>query len=913
MGVPPRWWSAAERKLSDTRKAEEYFRKLLNLHPNPKNLLSYLNERRFILLLEILEGSQCLRNFLFRHPEEFERVIPGLWYVSKEKKEYLSELTSMVSDGDTDEKFSEKLAYYRHRELMRIFAKEILGTAKIEDILREYSFLPDAMLELSYRRALGLVEERYGKPGKVSGVVIALGKYGSEELNYYSDIDLLFIHSEDGGNEFFSQVFKKTVALMSAQTPEGKPYEVDLGLRPFGKTGPISMSLRSAELYYESYGRIWERFALLRARPVAGDVELGERFMREVVTPFVYAPSDYRLVEEIKLMKKRIEAFSRKGILTGYDVKSGEGGIREVEFTVQSLIILLGNKSKFLRERNTFRGIWKLNRKGVFSDEEALFLERAYSFLRKLEHRIQLKRCVQTQKMDEGDVPFLSKALGLSESAFLRELESVRSCVREVFTGLVPGRREREMEPIQIALMTEDTDFGSYLLKERGFKNPRSSFTLLINCAGISDKERERFLDIVPRVVELAESSSEPDETLRNFEKFFLNPTGRKVVLSEPKEDFLGGLFRVFSLSPALSSLISKNPDLVEDVLTLYRRYPDPEELEEEFERWKRSLDLSPENLFRRFKKVWEIRIGLVYLMGRRGDENLRSLFKALSLLAEFLLHRLWEEVSLGSERAVLYSLGKLGSRELSFGSDLDLVFCSSAPSENINKKARALVRFITTHTSEGYLYDVDFRLRPMGSMGELVPALDFYRKYLRENARTWERLAWTRARFITGEDELRESLEKEIEGFLFGGPWGERERREVCEMRLKLQDLAKRDRGVVDIKFGIGGMLDGEFLVQYLLIKEGIRERSIIDGFERLKTLYPSLGDAFNAFMFLRLVETHLRLIKERASSVLDSRTMPKVALSLGMDEGEFEEELKKNMKSLREVFLEFIGDLPA
>lgn len=930
MSIPSSWWNAAERKLYNLNETKEHFEKLLRLHPNPQSLLEYLNERRFVLLLEILEQSECLRNFLFRHPEDFERTIPNLWYVFKDKEDYLRELSDLVSKSMSDEAFSEKLTYYRHRELLRILSKDILGAVKPEDILREYSYLPDAMLEVSYERAFEEMRQKIGEPltedGSVaSAVVIGLGKLGSEELNFYSDIDLIFLHSDDRGragkktlNEFFAEVFKKVYKLMTTQTPEGKPYEVDLDLRPFGKTGPISMSLRSAELYYESYGRVWERFALLRARPIAGDMELGGRFMKEVVKPFVYSSADYKLVEEIKHMKQRIEAEAKKKFLKGYNVKTGEGGIREIEFTVQSLVILLGSKSPFVRERNTFRAVWKLNQKGVFSDEEALFLERAYTFLRRLEHRIQLRKCVQTQTLREEDVPFLSKAMGYgSEEEFLRELEEVRGGVKNIFESLIPERKEEELAPIQIALITEDTDYGEYLLKEMNFRSPKQSFTLLMGYfygkegMKLSDRDREKLLNLIPRIIDLSSRSHDPDETLKNFDKFFSNPTGRKVILSDPKEDFLKDLFNVFSLSSTLSSLISKNPDLVEDVLTLYRDYPTEERLEEEFLKYEETLNLSMENLFRRFKKVWEIRIGLVYLMGGRSYENLISLFKSLSLLADFLLKKLWEKLTLLHDPAFLYSLGKLGSREMSFGSDLDLVFGvgDQEKKEEVTKKIHKLVRFLTAHTSEGYLYEVDFRLRPMGSKGELVPTLDFYRHYFEKEARTWERLAWTRARFITGDEKLKEDMEREIDKFLFEKSWGEKERKEVYDMRMRLQEQAKRGRGIVDLKFGAGGIVDGEFLIQYLLIKERLRESSMIEGFRRLTPKYPALEEAYSSFMFLRMVETHLRLVKERGSSVVHPEDIPRLARSLNMEEEEFEEELKKSMKSLREIFLEFLG----
>ncbi len=930
--IPSSWYQTAEQFLKDPNRAKQYFEELLKRHPSPQALINYLNERRFILLLMILEQSRCLREFLFRHPTEFENTIPNLWYLTKEKEDYVRELQELVGDSEEDGTFSEKLAYYRHRELMRILAKDLLGTAEYEDILREYSFLPDALVEVAFRRAWERTVQETGKPREENGkeataTVIALGKLGSEELNYYSDIDLLFIHSSDRGkagklslSEFFSRLFKRLVGLLSASTPEGVPYLVDLDLRPFGKSGPLSISLRSAELYYESYGRIWERFALLRARYCAGDRNLAEKFMEEVVRPFVFSSADYKLIEEIKLMKRRIEAEARKKFLKGYNVKTGEGGIREVEFGVQSLVILLGAKYPLLREGNTYRAIYKLHQRGVFSSEEAEFLEKAYTFLRKLEHRIQLRECIQTQILREQDRETIARFMGYgSREDFERDFRFYTSGVRRIFEQILPEREKEELDEFQEAVVGEDYESGERILRERGFSSPRQVFGLfsepLYGSQNVqfSEKEKRLYIKLIPTLLRLASESPNPDEAVKNFFRFFFNPTGRRVILSEhKKEEFLEKLFLVFSLSPYLSQLIARNPDLVEDALTLYRDFPTFRDYEKEFTKYRETLGLSPENLYRRFKTVWEVRIGLVYFLKEENRlEKLKKLFRSLSELAEFILQRLWEDLSLQENRAVMLSLGKLGSKELSYGSDLDLVFCAgdAREKEEIHRKVKELVRFLTAHTSEGYLYSVDFRLRPMGTKGELVPDFSFYRKYFEKEARTWERLAWVRSRFITGDKALAHEMEKLIRSFLFEKPWGEKERKEVHEMRMKLQSVAKRGRGVVDLKLGEGGIVDGEFLVQYLLIKERIREPSMIRGFEILLEYYPALKPAYDSFMFLRLVETHLRLMKERGTSVLTPQDVPRVALSLGMEEEEFRERLREEMKKMRETYLEFLG----
>ncbi len=928
MDIPSSWWSSAHKFLTDPEETKRSFESILSNHPDPSSLLNYLNERRFILLLKILDHCDCLKKFLIKHPQDFERTIPRLWYVFKDKNDYLKEISQIAPPDLPEEKFSTTLAYYRHRELMRILSKEILKTAKLEDILREYSYLADALIEYAYQKALIEAKEKHGRPVNEKGeeltaVILGLGKLGSEELNYYSDVDLIFVHSDDKGscgsltaNEFFSEVFRKTVSLLTAKTSEGQALNVDLELRPFGKTGPVTMSIRSAELYYESYGRIWERFALLRTRPVAGDMILGKRFLKEVVNPFVYSSADYKLVAEIKNMKRQIEAEARKRLGKGFNVKTGEGGIREIEFTVHAISILAGAKNKFLRERNTFRSIWKLCQRGIFSDEEALFLERAYEFLRTLEHRIQLRSCLQNHTFKTEEAEFYAKAMGFEDhEKFIEELERVREGVKKIFESLIPERKEEELDPIQVALITDDPDLGSHVLKEKGLSNPGKVFGLL-RCyvtgkegIKLSDKERERFIAIAPRLIELASKTHDPFETLKNFEKFFSNPTGKKVILSEPKEDFLGNLFNVFSISETLSSLISKNPDLVEDVLTLYQKYPERTRLEDEFKKYEQTLNLSFENLVRRFKRVWEIRIGLLYLMSIKNEENLTGLYDSLSALADFLIAKIWEKTELAGSDAIVLSLGKLGSKELTFRSDLDLVFCASGNGRHlITSRVKDFIRMITTHTTEGYLYEVDFRLRPMGSKGELVPLLDFYRDYFRGEARTWERLAWTRSRLIAGKQDLGEELEGLIREFLFGGEWGEKQRKEVLEMRFKLQEHSSPKRDAIDIKFGLGGTFDGEFLVQYLSIKEKIRESSMVKGFKKLLKKYPSLERAYRSFIFLRQVETHLRLLRESGGSVVKKQDFPALARSFGVEEDEFAEDLKRFRKILRETLLEFL-----
>lgn len=923
--IPREWIERVREELTNSDLTFFSLEKLFKNHPDPSSLRNYLNFRRFSLLVKILDQSTCLRKFLIKHPTAFEENLPGLWYKFKNRKVYLKELSKFSERfGDV----SELLAFYRHYELLRIFGKELLGTATLEEILAEYSHLADALVEYAYKTALRRIEAKYGTPTKpsgerVEGLILGLGKLGSEELNYYSDIDLIFLHETDEGKagnltsaQFFEKVFKETVSLLNKVTPEGKPYEVDLELRPFGKSGPISISLVSAEVYYESYGRIWERFALLRARFVAGNPKLYEWFWENIQLPFVYKqPADPKVVEEIRLMKKKMEALAKKRVLNRINLKTCKGGIRELEFTVQALQILLGKDSPLLRERNTFRAIWKLHQKGVFGDEEAYELEKAYIFLRKLEHRLQLKECLQTQNLKRSDVPFLTKALGYSdENRFWRDFERYTGVVSESFEKLLPTKREKLSISAE-AIITGDPERLSHL-NAPPWVLERVTLTLHKVWEGseniyLTEEEKENFLKWADYLVEKIVSSPLPETTLSNFLKFLQNPTGRKLFFLQPSVKLYETLFNIFSVSSYLTNKIYVSPDLVEDILTLYKDYPSKGEIERDLAEFKKVKNLPYIDLIRRFEKSWTIRIALIFIADTQKEKNILRLFKALTDLTEVVVKDIWKQLGFESIPLVLFALGKFGSGELTLASDLDLVFAFKdlkAKSEFINKP-QEFVKFITTHTSEGYLYKVDFRLRPMGTKGELAPTLNYFEEYFEKHARTWEKLAWMRSRFIAGDPEVGERLKALVNRFLFSKPLTDKEEREIYEMRMKLQAVSKEGKGKYDLKLGYGGLVDVEFLVQYILLKKGKKIENTYRALEYLGSFYPQIGELKKAYKFLRLLETSNRLIKPSGGSTLNASDLKKLSAFLKTPAEELAEEIEKTRKVVRDTFLEFLG----
>jgi len=926
--IPKEWFEKAEPLLFNPDIVKFSFEEILKNHPQPERLINYLNERRFLLLSKILDQSSCLRKFLIRHPTAFEENIPGLWYKFKNKPTYLKELNKF---SERFKDVSELLAFYRHYELVRIFSKELLSTATLEEILAEYSALADALVEYAYREALRKNVNRYGEPitatGQTAGgLILGLGKLGSEELNYYSDIDLIFLHETDEGkagtltlNQFFEKVFKETFQILTKITPEGKPYDVDLDLRPFGKSGPITMSLRSAELYYESYGRTWERFALLRARPVAGKMELYHYFWNEIQLPFVYKqPADPKLVEEIRLMKKKMEALANKKILNRINIKTGRGGIREVEFTVQALQILLGKDSPFLRERNTFRAIWKLHQKGVFSDEEAYELEKAYTFLRRLEHRLQLKECVQTQNLRKDEVPFIVKSLSFKdENHFWKTFNKHTETVHAIFENLLPEKREESLSPVAQAIIAANAELLKDLYPD---VSPQllEKLVLTLNAVWegreniyLTEREKENFLNWVDYIVDKILRSPLPETTLTNFIKFLHNPTGRKLLFLQPSEKLYSTLFKIFSVSGYITNKIYVSPDLVEDILTLYKDYPTREQIEEDLREFKKIKNIPYINLIRRFETSWTIRIALVFISDEKKEDNILRLFKALTDLTEVVISDVWKELKLSDIPLALFALGKFGSGELTFASDLDLVFAfkDGDSKTQFAEKPKEFISFLTTHTSEGYLYKVDFRLRPMGTKGELAPVLDYFKEYFEKHARTWERLAWVRSRFITGDIEVGKELQKLVEKFLFGKPFGEKEVKEAYEMRMKLQEHSKERKGKYDLKLGVGGLADIEFLVQILLLKEGKKIENTYEALSYLEKKLPRLNELKKHYKFFRLLETVTRLVKPSGGSTITKTDIPKIAAFLGKQPDELEDEIRKTKQEVREIFLDYVG----
>ncbi len=415
---------------------ERFAQKVLNRH----FLLGLFrdNPRILHLALTIFGSSQFLSDILVRQPQLFEWLLePGVIHRPKSKEELAEEAQRIVAGAPTLERKWHALRRFKSQEILRIGLQDLVGRQNLVGITEELSNLADVSLETVYQFCRSDLVRRHGAP-KLAGdlgrrrdcqfVVLGMGKLGGRELNFSSDIDLIFVYEEDGetagadagsagclsNQEFFRKLGEMLVRGMSEASPEGHLYRVDLRLRPEGRTGAIASTLRSCEIYYESWGQTWERQALIKARPVAGDQPLGDAFLR-MVAPFVYRQSlDLTALDEIRAMKDRINLSVAQDQRARRNVKLGYGGIREIEFLVQGIQLLHGGKNPWVREPNTLRALHRLAGQGVLADPDYEALVRAYTFLRRLEHRLQILHDRQTHTLPEDphDIHSLGRRMG---------------------------------------------------------------------------------------------------------------------------------------------------------------------------------------------------------------------------------------------------------------------------------------------------------------------------------------------------------------------------------------------------------------------------------------------------------------------------------------------------------------------
>ncbi len=798
------------------------------------------------------------------------------------QKTYAEKLTKLPVA--TQAELMIKLRHFRRREMVRIAWRDLAGWADLTETLTDLSHLADACIQFALDFLYQEACELRGTPLLADGspqqlVVLGMGKLGAYELNYSSDIDLIFAYAEDGVlpdrkettyGEFFTKICRNLIKVLDEITVDGFVFRTDIRLRPYGDSGPILMTFDGMEHYYQTQAREWERYAMIKVRQVAGDFKTGAQLMA-MFRPFVYRRYlDYGAFEELRSLKAQItQELRRKDRME--NIKLGPGGIRECEFIGQAFQLIRGGNEKSLQTRGILDVLQLLGELELLTAKDAEQLKQSYCFLRRVENHIQ-----QYQDQQTHDLPtspnvqlILAYSLGYTDwLSFKQELDTVRSQVHEVFDQVFSlskqdvttdsARTQKIWACLadEAELLAELKDFGltdadALLTALKDFKRSAAVRRLTSKGAGVLDR-------LIPQLIEIVQQVQNPDETLLRILGLFGAVAGRNVYLSLLAENpgALLQLVKLSSASPWICSYLSMYPVLFDELLDTRSLYEPlkKDDLEQQLKVLLAQVEVQDlEQLMvvlRQFKQLNVLRVAAADIM---GVIPLMVVSDYLTYIAESIvsqvIKRAWliladnhgfppDTDNSASGFAVL-GFGKLGGIELGYGSDLDLVFlyqCQDGNAMTNGEKPISSAQFygrlglkirhiLDTKLLSGILYEVDMRLRPNGDSGLLVSHIDAYEDYLKNQAWTWELQALVRGRFIAGDLKLKASYEAIRSRILRLPRDTQALKKEVREMREKMRDaLASKDKDQFDLKQSKGGIADIEFIVQFGVLDQAAK-----------------------------------------------------------------------------------------
>jgi len=771
----------------------------------------------------------------------------------------------------------------RRRVALLTALADISGAWSLLQVTEALSAFADAALDAALAHLLRAAHEREElvladpeQPLRNCGfAILGMGKYGARELNYSSDIDLILIHDPQridyrrsrGVQEGMVRLARELARMIDERTAEGYVFRTDLRLRPDPGATPLSLSVNAALAYYESQGQNWERAAMIKARAVAGDRDLGRWFLREL-TPFVWRKHlDFWAIQDIHSIKRQIQAHKGGAAIAveGHNIKLGRGGIREIEFFVQTQQLIYGGRDPGLRTLRTLDGLEALAAAGRVERGAAEEMAAAYTFLRTLEHRLQMVDDQQTHSLPASaqGVAAIAAFMGFADAAAFREtllhhLGAVERHYAELFEEAPslagPGNlvfTGGEPEP-----RTLET------LAELGFRDGERVFNLVRTWhhgryrSTRSVRARQILTELMPALLQALGEASDPDAALGRFDAFIAAlPAGVQLFsLLYQNPTLLEMLAEILGRAPALAERLSKRPALLDAVLDVDFFQPLPEaaalrgQLGDSFGLCRDLQDRF--DAARRWVADHRFQVGVQILLGRiEPDAAARSLTDLADVSVEALLETVEAEMARNHGRlpggglAVL-GLGRLGAREMTLASDLDLVFVYDAEdttaesdgakplaaSVYYGRLAQRLIAALSAPTGEGLLYEVDPRLRPSGASGPIALSLAGYRRYLENDAWTWEHMALTRARVVAGEADFSARLREAIHAVLTAERDPEELLRGVDGMRRRIA-AEHPGRSLWDVKYVAGGLYDLDFIAQYLQLREAAAHPGVLRG----------------------------------------------------------------------------------
>jgi len=788
------------------------------------------------------------------------------------------------------------LQKFRRKMSLRIAYREINNLSTLTDSFAETTHVADYCLQQVYALATEMWEKRLGTPWDEENdcpsrfCILAMGKMGACELNFCSDIDLIYFYEGRGNcrknnkptlianEEFFTRVGKEVASMIQERSNHGFLYNVDLRLRPEGASGPVVRSLASMEHYYSAAGQSWERLAMIKARPVAGDLQLGEEFF-ESVNSFRYPryppPS---ILMEVSGVKIRIEKEVLGAGNLESNIKTGFGGIREIEFFVQALQLLNAGRNPFLQTPRTLEALEKLQRYEILNSEEATFLIAAYRFLRLVENRLQMREEGQTHSLPEVGPQRAQLAVSLgfdSEEAFDKEMKKIRDGVRKQYESLFSAdNSEHEIQEWTMLLSGSPISQSIEEKITRWFGNFDPSITeILRNVARggphnlLTREQVILFREITMHFDSVFPSLACPRRTLERLAVFAEKYGARTPLLKacSSNRSFFEALCLLFDRSRFIHNLLCKHPEIIEEVLIVHvNRIKSGDDLLKEIAHLNQG-DEFPQWLWL-YVKAEQVRLAIAQMLSNLSAEDLE---KNLSLLADAALRFALDKVDPEKQLTVI-ALGKYGGQEMTFGSDLDLLILGDDNHQSLTGKIHQFIKVVSHRHPMGLTFEVDLRLRPHGQDGPLITSLTALKQYHARSAQTWEKQILTRARFVAGNEKQAEAFFQQRDELLYTDRIDAEQVGEIWDMRKKIE-TAKVDINQPEgaFKAGPGGLLDIEFLCQIFQLALGSERpslrspntRTVLMELGALNLVEPAdMNCLLENYNFLRKIELYLR-----------------------------------------------------
>ncbi len=850
-----------------------------------RELLAALTADDWPGLVKAWASSEFISQWCVRWPQAMVALIAGDLKRSYAHDEYMSMLAEQLAPVYDDAGMMVVLRRFRNREMVRIAWRDIVGLADLAETLRDLSNLASACVDEALQRLHVWQCNEWGQPiGKYSGepqqlVVLGMGKLGAGELNYSSDIDLIFAFAEDGetvggrgpiaNSEFFIRLGRRLIAVINQVTGDGYVFRVDMRLRPFGDVGPLAVSFDSMEQYYQTHGREWERYALIKADVIAGDRAAGAELMA-MLRPFVYRRYlDYGAFESLREMKGMIERQNKRGMEN--NIKLGVGGIREVEFIGQAQQLIRGGRDKGLQVRPIQQVLDYLAANDYMPQFVRDTLNAAYIFLRQAENRLQAMADKQTHVLPSSELERsrLALAMGFDDYAsFEKTLRKYMAQVRSNFEqAFAAPQREQVSDRGEVLADvwrgTLNQEAAVAALAGQGFAEEAAEGVRLLErlrgsarYISMTPTGRDRMDRLMPLLLGAVAKVKHKAQTLARVLDLIEAIVRRSAYLALLVENplALSQLVKLCDASPWIASHLARYPVLLDELLDPRSLYVplDRAGLEAELAQALVQVgdDLEQQmEVLRHFKQTHVLRVAAADVS---GIYPLMIVSDHLTEIAEVIVQ---QTLKIAYDYSVsrygrpqcerdghhyepgflVVAYGKMGGIELGYGSDLDLVFLhgnynsggetdADKPVDNhvfFARLGQRLIHIMTTHTPAGVLYDIDTRLRPAGEAGPLVSSMSGFAKYQRNEAWTWEHQALVRTRVIAGSEGLgkrfavirRKALSRERDPAAL--------QKEVREMRQRMRDSLDKSNDVsFDLKQGVGGIADIEFIVQYLVLR---------------------------------------------------------------------------------------------